>query len=250
MNTKYYIEEEILVKFWIKQLIIAIGYIGILILFMLTFSTEANRILTPILTTVFVWVMNNIVSKDYQNKLSKELKAFEISLRVREFKDKEKLENYKKATEMLNLLEKELVDTFLERTHLDPRYKEDDIKKVSLLKEKLEKAKGDIIFLKGFIKDEVYSKIENITTEMHEISNDYECYLTGIPEYFSEMSEEEYDKIMSAYCEMASAIRDGKMAEPIPQLNENYKTGIEKIKENIADVRKNINRLTDAMAKS
>lgn len=47
---------------------------------MLNFSIETNGVLTPILTTAFVWVMNNTFSKDYQEKIDKKLETHKAKL--------------------------------------------------------------------------------------------------------------------------------------------------------------------------
>lgn len=86
-------------EFWIKQFITVAVYIGVIIFSMLNFSIETNRVLTPILTTVFVWVMNKTFSIDYQTKNEKELKDYQgkIDKEIEDYKNQwnKKLEKIK-----------------------------------------------------------------------------------------------------------------------------------------------------------
>ena len=86
-------------EFWIKQILTVVAYIGILMFSILNFSIETNRVLTPILTTVFVWVMNKTFSIDYQTKNEKELKEYQkkIDEEMEDYKNEwnQKLEDYK-----------------------------------------------------------------------------------------------------------------------------------------------------------
>ena len=86
-----------MLEFWIKQIIMVTVYIGTLMFSILNFSTETSRVLAPILTTVFVWVMNNTFSKDYQTKNEKELKDYQekIDKEIEDYKNewKQKLED-------------------------------------------------------------------------------------------------------------------------------------------------------------
>ena len=88
-----------MLEFWIKQIIMVTVYIGTLMFSILNFSTETSRVLAPILTTVFVWVMNNTFSKDYQTKNEKELKDYQgkIDKEMEDYKNEwnQKLEDYK-----------------------------------------------------------------------------------------------------------------------------------------------------------
>lgn len=129
--------------------------------------------------------------------------------------------------------------------------KQDNFVKIEELREVIEKIYEEITKIKGFCDNKVYLDTENIIIETQLLLNKYECYLTGFLNYVStEMSTDEYDKIMEGYYEMFQAIEAGKMEKPMPEINKKYKDEIEKIKKNITNVRENIDKLIDTMSKS
>lgn len=97
-----------MLEFWIKQIITVIVYIGTLMFSILNFSTETSRVLAPILTTVFVWVMNNTFSKDYQEKIDKKIETYKNELDKKLETHKAKLSGYTLVTKLQYDLEFEI----------------------------------------------------------------------------------------------------------------------------------------------
>lgn len=155
-------------EFWIKQFITTAVYIGAIIFSMLNFSIETNRVLAPILTTVFVWIMNKTFSIDYQTKNEKELKEYQRKI------DKE-LEDYK------NKLDAEL------ETH------KAKLKKYTLVT----KLQFDLEF-------EIYTEICDSVFELYvavqELSPSFDTVIT------IEIANERMDSFVDAYNELSNEI--------------------------------------------
>lgn len=215
-----------MLEFWIKQIIMVTVYIGTLMFSILNFSTETSRVLAPILTTVFVWVMNNTFSKDYQTKNEKELKDYQgkIDKEMEDYKNEwnQKLEDYKNKldaelethkaklsgytlvtklqydlefkiyTEIYEKLAKFFIATKELNAAMDTE-KVTELKKIdSIYKKQLECIFTKIDIHKPFYSEEIYSKIDEMIILTTKISEEFENYIEIYEEKETEKSFEAY----------------------------------------------------------
>lgn len=249
-------------EFWIKQIITVAVYIGAIIFSMLNFSIETNKVLTPILTTVFVWVMNKTFSidyqkendiklKDYQKKIDKELEKFKANLRInlqaKQFKYDKELENYEKILRLMNSLELNLLNTFTEDESSDFFNKGREFKKIKEFKKIIENAKRSIAESRGFFDEKIFFKAENGIGKILVLLNKYETYLNRHMHYVRNLSNEELEAIQESLYDEYMCIDLGFIDVSMPQLNEEYKNEIDEMKKYMIEFRELLNKAIEEM---